>query len=58
MTVNRGGGIIDTPSNHSVDETVERLKGIRGGDRRSACTSGLWLAGSRLGASVVFPWNP
>ncbi len=28
MTVNRGRGIIDTPSNHSVDETVERLKGI------------------------------
>ena len=28
MTVKRGRGIIDTPSNHSVDETVERLKGI------------------------------
>jgi uncharacterized protein (DUF302 family) len=28
MTVNRGRGIIDTPSNHSVDETVEKLKGI------------------------------
>ena len=28
MTINRGRGIIDTPSNHSVDETVERLKGI------------------------------
>jgi uncharacterized protein (DUF302 family) len=23
-----GSGIIDTPSNHSVDETVEKLKGI------------------------------
>jgi uncharacterized protein (DUF302 family) len=28
MTVNRGRGIIDTPSNHSVEETVEKLKGI------------------------------
>ena len=28
MTVNRGRGIVDTPSNHSVDETVENLKGI------------------------------
>ena len=28
MTPNRGRGIIDTPSNHSVDETVEKLKGI------------------------------
>ncbi len=28
MTVNRDRGIIDTPSNHSVDETVEKLKGI------------------------------
>ncbi|HTC94196.1 MAG TPA: DUF302 domain-containing protein [Terriglobales bacterium] len=28
MTLNTGKGIIDTPSNHSVDETVERLKGI------------------------------
>ncbi len=28
MTLNRDKGIIDTPSNHSVDETVERLKGI------------------------------
>ena len=28
MTPNRDTGIIDTPSNHSVDETVERLKGI------------------------------
>ena len=25
---NRDRGIIDTPSNHSVDETVEKLKGI------------------------------
>ena len=28
MTPNRDTGIIDTPSNHSVDETVEKLKGI------------------------------
>jgi len=28
MTTARDNGIIDTPSNHSVDETVERLKGI------------------------------
>ena len=28
MTPGRDRGIIDTPSNHSVDETVEKLKGI------------------------------
>jgi uncharacterized protein (DUF302 family)/uncharacterized membrane protein YidH (DUF202 family) len=28
MTLTRGKGIIDTPSNHSVDQTVERLKGL------------------------------
>jgi uncharacterized protein (DUF302 family) len=28
MTPKRATGIIDTPSNYSVDETVERLKGI------------------------------
>lgn len=28
MTLGRGRGIIDRPSNHSVDQTVERLKGI------------------------------
>ena len=28
MTPTRDRGIIDTPSNHSVDETVEKLKGI------------------------------
>jgi uncharacterized protein (DUF302 family) len=28
MTPNRSSGIIDIPSNHSVDETVEKLKGI------------------------------
>ena len=28
MTPNGGKGIIDTPSSHSVDETVEKLKGI------------------------------
>ncbi len=28
MTPNKDRGIIDTPSNHSVDETVEKLKGI------------------------------
>jgi uncharacterized protein (DUF302 family) len=28
MTPNRGNGIIDTPSNHSVGETVEKLEGI------------------------------
>lgn len=28
MTVSKDKGIIDTPSNHSVDQTVERLKGI------------------------------
>jgi len=28
MTPSRGSGIIDTPSHHSVDQTVERLKGI------------------------------
>jgi len=28
MTPSRGNGIVDTPSHHSVDETVEKLKGI------------------------------
>jgi uncharacterized protein (DUF302 family) len=28
MTPKRDTGLIDTPSNHSVDETVEKLKGI------------------------------
>jgi len=28
MTLSKGKGIIDTPSNHSVDQTVEKLKGI------------------------------
>ena len=28
MTLSKGKGIIDIPSNHSVDQTVERLKGI------------------------------
>ena len=28
MTLGRGKGIVDVPSNHSVDQTVERLKGI------------------------------
>lgn len=28
MTLNTAKGIIDIPSNHSVDQTVERLKGI------------------------------
>jgi uncharacterized protein (DUF302 family) len=28
MTSNANSGIVDTPSNHSVDQTVERLKGI------------------------------
>jgi uncharacterized protein (DUF302 family)/uncharacterized membrane protein YidH (DUF202 family) len=28
MTVSKGEGIVDTASNHSVDETVEKLKGI------------------------------
>ena len=28
MTPSRDRGIIETPSNHSVDETVEKLKGI------------------------------
>ena len=28
MTPNRDRGIIDPPSSHSVDETVEKLKGI------------------------------
>jgi uncharacterized protein (DUF302 family) len=28
MTLSRGKGIIDTPSNHTVDQTVERLKRI------------------------------
>ncbi len=28
MTLNPGSGIIDTASNHSVDQTVEKLKGI------------------------------
>jgi uncharacterized protein (DUF302 family) len=28
MTLSRGKGIIDTPSNHSVDQTVDKLKGI------------------------------
>ena len=28
MTSNKGKGIIDTPSNHSVDQTVEKLKSI------------------------------
>ena len=28
MTLVRDNGIVDTPSNHSVDQTVENLKGI------------------------------
>lgn len=28
MTLNNDKGIIDIPSNHSVDQTVERVKGI------------------------------
>jgi uncharacterized protein (DUF302 family) len=28
MKLSRGDGLIDIPSNHSVDETVEKLKGI------------------------------
>ena len=28
MNPSRGNGIIHTPSNHSVDETMEKLKGI------------------------------
>jgi uncharacterized protein (DUF302 family) len=28
MTLSKGSGIVDIRSNHSVDETVERLKGI------------------------------
>ena len=28
MTLSSGNGIVDIPSNHPVDETVERLKGI------------------------------
>jgi uncharacterized protein (DUF302 family) len=28
MTLSRGTGIIDLPSNHPVDQTVERLKGM------------------------------
>ena len=28
MTLSKGTGIIDVPSNHSVDETVEKLNGI------------------------------
>jgi uncharacterized protein (DUF302 family) len=28
MTLSKGNGIIDTPSNRSVDQTVERFKGI------------------------------
>jgi uncharacterized protein (DUF302 family) len=28
MTLSRDKGLIDTPSNHSVDQTVDKLKGI------------------------------
>ena len=28
MTLSKDNGIIDTPSHHSVDQTVEKLKGI------------------------------
>ena len=28
MTLSKDKGIVDTPSNHTVDQTVERLKGI------------------------------
>ncbi|MFZ0284708.1 MAG: DUF302 domain-containing protein [Terriglobales bacterium] len=28
MSLNKSKGIVDTPSNHSVDQTVEKLKGI------------------------------
>ena len=28
MELSKGGGIVHIPSNHSVDQTVERLKGI------------------------------
>ena len=28
MTLSRGKGIVDVPSNHSVDQTMEKFKGI------------------------------
>jgi len=28
MTLSKGKGIVDVPSNHSVDQTVEKLEGI------------------------------
>ena len=28
MTLSKDNGIIDTPSNHSIEQTVEKLKGI------------------------------
>jgi len=28
MTLNTGNGIVDIPSNHTVDQTLEKLKGI------------------------------
>ena len=28
MTLSRSNGIVDVPSNHSVDQTMEKLKGI------------------------------
>jgi uncharacterized protein (DUF302 family) len=28
MTISKGKGIVDLPSNHSVDETVKRIEGI------------------------------
>ncbi|MGB6332310.1 MAG: DUF302 domain-containing protein, partial [Candidatus Sulfotelmatobacter sp.] len=28
MTLSKGNGIIDTPSNHTVEQTVEKLKAI------------------------------
>jgi uncharacterized protein (DUF302 family) len=31
MAVNKSEGIVDTPSHHSVDQTVEKLKGILAG---------------------------
>ena len=36
MAVNKSEGIVDTPSHHSVDQTVEKLKGILAG-RESPC---------------------
>jgi hypothetical protein len=59
MTGSGGKGIIDTPSSHSVDQTVERLKGILQAERKSrlllSYTQNHYFRGFYEGSSSL-PW--